>query len=94
AMKLIGYAQSKIKDKKNKKPNQVSNNYGTQSSGNDNTNLLLQMIANQQKQLDALMEIARSSKGIENKPVPTEEGFSRKQGKRAQMMSYNMGGAF
>ncbi|MDK9843603.1 phage tail tape measure protein [Staphylococcus equorum] len=93
AMKLIGYAQSKIKDKKNKRPNDMSNKYSSQS-GDDNTNLLLQMIANQQKQLDALMQIARSNKGIENKPVPTEEGFSRKQGKRAQSMAYNMGGAF
>ena len=67
AMKLIGYAQSKIKDKKNKRPNDMSNKYGSQSNGGDNTNLLLQMIANQQKQLDALMEIARSNKGIEDK---------------------------
>ncbi|QPS98503.1 phage tail tape measure protein [Staphylococcus equorum] len=66
AMKLIGYAQSKIKDKKNKRPNDMSNKYGSQS-GDDNTNLLLQMIANQQKQLDALMKIARSNKGIEDK---------------------------
>lgn len=66
AMKLIGYAQSKIKDKKNKRPNDMSNKYGSQS-GDDNTNLLLQMIANQQKQLDALMQIARSNKGIEDK---------------------------
>lgn len=66
AMKLIGYAQSKIKDKKNKRPNDMSNKYGSQS-GDDNTNLLLQMIANQQKQLDALMQIASSNKGIEDK---------------------------
>ncbi|WP_434795911.1 peptidoglycan DD-metalloendopeptidase family protein [Staphylococcus equorum] len=66
AMKLIGYAQSKIQGNKNKRPNDMSNKYGSQSDG-DNTNLLLQMIANQQKQLDALMEIARSNKGIEDK---------------------------
>ncbi|WP_373442525.1 transglycosylase SLT domain-containing protein [Staphylococcus equorum] len=66
AMKLIGYAQSKIQGNKNKRPNDVSNKYGSQS-GDDNTNLLLQMIANQQKQLDALMQIARSNKGIEDK---------------------------
>ena len=66
AMKLIGYAQSKIQGNKNKRPNDMSNKYGSQS-GDDNTNLLLQMIANQQKQLDALMQIARSNKGIEDK---------------------------
>ncbi|MDK9849717.1 phage tail tape measure protein [Staphylococcus equorum] len=93
AMKLIGYAQSKIKDKKNKRPNDVSNKYGSQS-GDDNTNLLLQMIANQQKQLDALMEIARSNKHIEGQPKGfTEQDVSKAQGRRSNRMSYIAGGA-
>ncbi|OEK65331.1 hypothetical protein AST00_10430 [Staphylococcus equorum] len=96
AMKLIGYAQSKIKDKKNKRPNQVpTQSTGSNNSGSDNTNLLLQMIANQQKQLDALMQIARSNKNIEQKPTGfNERDVSQAQGKKAQMMAYNMGGAF
>ena len=96
AMKLLALAAQDIdsKNKRNKRPNQMRTPSTGGSNSNDNTELLLQMIANQQKQLDALMEIARSNKGIENKPVPTEEGFSRKQGKRAQSMAYNMGGAF
>ncbi|WP_411039612.1 peptidoglycan DD-metalloendopeptidase family protein [Staphylococcus equorum] len=94
AMKLIGYAQSKIKDKKNKRPNDMSNKYGTHSSGDDNTNLLLQMIANQQKQLDALMEIARSNKHIEDQPKGfTEQDVSKAQGRRSNRMSYIAGGA-
>lgn len=92
AMKLITYAQSKVKDKKNKKPSQMGK---VSTSGNDNTELLLQMIANQQKQLDTLMQIARSNKNIEQKPTGVSENdMSRAQGKRAQMMAYNMGGAF
>ena len=92
AMKLIGYAQSKIKDKKNKRPNDMSNKYSSQPS-DDNTNLLLQMIANQQKQLDALMEIARSNKHIEGQPKGfTERDVSQAQGKKAQMMAYSLGG--
>lgn len=92
AMKLITYAQSKVKDKKNKKPSQMGK---VSSGGNDNTELLLQMIANQQKQLDALIQIARSNKNIEQKPTGVSENdMSRAQGKRAQMMAYNMGGAF
>ncbi|MEB7801500.1 peptidoglycan DD-metalloendopeptidase family protein [Staphylococcus xylosus] len=91
AMKLITYAQSKVKDKKNKRPSQI----GGISGDNDNTELLLQMIANQQKQLDALMQIAESNKNIEHKPTGfNERDVSRAQGKRARMMSYNLGSAF
>ncbi|MDK9870145.1 peptidoglycan DD-metalloendopeptidase family protein, partial [Staphylococcus equorum] len=93
AMKLIGYAQSKIKDKKNKRPNDVSNKYGSQS-GDDNTNLLLQMIGELQEQNGYLKEIVRSNKSIEGQPKGfTERDVSQAQGKKAQMMAYNMGGA-
>ncbi|MDK9861649.1 peptidoglycan DD-metalloendopeptidase family protein [Staphylococcus equorum] len=67
AMKLIGYAQSKIKDKKNKRPNDMSNKYGSQSNGGDNTNLLMQMIGELQEQNGYLKELVRSNKGIEDK---------------------------
>lgn len=93
AMKLITYAQSKIKDKKNKRPNQMSSSSNSKNS--DNTSLLLEMIANQQKQLDALTQIARSNKNIEQQPKGfTERDVSKAQGKRAQMMAYSMGGSF
>ncbi|WP_436938171.1 peptidoglycan DD-metalloendopeptidase family protein [Staphylococcus xylosus] len=95
AMKLLAIARQRIEgNKKNKRPNQMrtpSNN----DVNNDNTDLLLQMIANQQKQLDALMQIARSNKNIEQKPTGfNERDVSKAQGKQAQMMAYNMGGAF
>lgn len=95
AMKLIGYAQSKIKDKKNKRPNDMSNKYGSQSNSGDNTNLLMQMIGELQEQNGYLKEIVRSNKSIEGQPKGfTERDVSQAQGKKAQMMAYNMGGAF
>ncbi|CEF19124.1 Tape measure domain protein [Staphylococcus xylosus] len=96
AMKLLAIARQRIEgNKKNKRPNQMRTPSTGESNSNDNTELLLQMIANQQKQLDALMQIARSNKNIEQKPTGVSENdMSRAQGKRAQMMAYNMGGAF
>ena len=92
AMKLITYAQSKIKDKKNKKPSQMGK---VSSSGNDNTELLMRMINELQTQNGYLKEIVRSNANIERQPKGyNEQDISRDQGKRAQMMAYNMGGAF
>ncbi|MBM2659688.1 peptidoglycan DD-metalloendopeptidase family protein [Staphylococcus pseudoxylosus] len=96
AMKLLAIARQRIEgNKKNKRPNQMRAPSTGESNSNDNTELLLQMIANQQKQLDALMQIARSNKNIEQKPTGfNERDVSKAQGKQAQMMAYNIGGAF
>lgn len=92
AMKLITYAQSKIKDKKNKKPNQMG---GVSNGSNEHTQLLMRMLEELQKQNVYLKEILRSNTNIEQQPKGfTERDISRAQGKRAQMMSYNLGGAF
>ncbi|KRG09892.1 peptidoglycan DD-metalloendopeptidase family protein [Staphylococcus sp. NAM3COL9] len=93
AMKLITYAQSKIKDKKNKRPNQVPTpSTSGNNTGGDNTNLLLRMIANQQKQLDALMEIARSNKHIEEQPKGfNTDDVSQGLGKKSRMRAMNFG---
>jgi len=96
AMKLLAIASQRIEsNKKNKRPNQMRTPSTGGSNSNDNTELLLQMIANQQKQLDTLMQIARSNKNIEQQPKGfTERDVSKAQGKQAQMMAYNFGGEF
>lgn len=96
AMKLIAYAQGKVNDKKNKRPNQIKSSTSNVSS-NDNAKIL-QMLAKQieqqQEQINILTKIALSNQDIADKPVPTEEGFSRQQGKRSKLTAYNLGGAY
>ncbi|KKB26552.1 phage tail tape measure protein [Staphylococcus carnosus] len=92
AMKLIGYAQSKIKDKKNKRPNDMSNKYGSQSNSGDNTNLLMQMIGELQEQNGYLKEIVRSNKSIEGQPKGfNTDDLSQGLGKKARMQGFNYG---
>ncbi|MGX0026573.1 TP901 family phage tail tape measure protein [Staphylococcus cohnii] len=97
AMKLLAIATQRIEgNKKNKRPNQMRT---PSTGGSYNDDALYQVIENQNTQIDQmqqaikqLAQLVTSNQEIVDKPEATEEGFSRKQGKRAQMMAYNMGG--
>lgn len=96
AMKLLAIATQKIEgNKKNKRPNQMR----TPSTSNTNDNEMINFMARQleatQRQVELLTQLVASNRRLEEKPTGfNEPDISKAQGKRAQMMAYNMGGAF
>ncbi|PTK01904.1 peptidoglycan DD-metalloendopeptidase family protein [Mammaliicoccus sciuri] len=97
SMKLINYVANKVqgRSKGNKRPNQIKS--GTNTLSNNNNAELLQalteLVAGQQeqmkkqdKQISILTEIAMKA-GF------NEGDVSKAQGKRAEMLAWNMGGA-
>lgn len=96
AMKLLAIASQRIEgNKKNKRPNQMRTPSPTASNNNVETlSMLAKMVEQQQEQINILTKIALSNQDIADKPVMSERDISKAQGKRSQMMSYNLGGAF
>ena len=96
AMKLLAIARQRIEsNKKNKRPNQMR----TPSTSNTNDNKMINVMARQleatQRQVELLTQLVASNQRLEQKPTGfNERDVSKAQGKRAEMMAYNLGGAY
>lgn len=70
AMKLIAYAQSKVNDKKNKRPNQMRT---PSNSGINHDSEILQtlvkMVAGQQEEISLLKQLVSSNQSIADNPI-------------------------
>lgn len=98
AMKLLAIAAEQIGGNTagNKRPNQLRtpNNLGG-SDSQEVVNMLARQLEATQQQVDLLTQLVASSRRIEEQPKGfNEREVSKAQGKRAEMMAYNLGGAY
>ena len=96
AMKLLAIASERVSQraKNNKRPNQMR--MPNQNSYQDDgmIEMMAQQLEGQQRQIELLTKLVASSQRLEQKPTGvSEQDVSRAQGKRAEMMAYNLGGA-
>src|SRR5699024_1028625 len=97
AMKLLAIASQHIdKNKKNKRPNQMRTpSTGGSSNDSEMMNVMARQLEATQKQVELLTQLVASNQRLEQKPTGfNEREVSQAQGRKAQMMAYNMGGAF
>ena len=96
AMKLLAIATQRIEgNKKNKRPNQMRTPSTTNTNDNEMMNVMARQLEATQRQVELLTQLVASNQRLEQKPTGvSEQDMSKAQGKRAQMMAYNMGGAF
>lgn len=96
AMKLLAIATQRIEgNKKNKRPNQIRTPSTTNTNDNEMINVMARQLEATQRQVELLTQLVASNQRLEQKPTGvSEQDMSKAQGKRAQMMAYNMGGAF
>ena len=97
AMKLLAIASERVSQraKNNKRPNQMR--MPNQNSYQDDgmIEMMAQQLEGQQRQIELLTKLVASSQRLEQKPTGvSEQDVSRAQGKRAEMMAYNLGGAY
>lgn len=96
AMKLLAIATQRIEgNKKNKRPNQMRTPSTSNADNNEMMNVMARQLEATQRQVELLTQLVASNQRLEQKPTGvSEQDMSKAQGKRAQMMAYNMGGAF
>lgn len=97
AMKLLAIASERVSQraKNNKRPNQMRVPSQNNNQDANMIEMMAQQLEGQQRQIELLTKLVASSQRLEQKPTGvSEQDVSRAQGKRAEMMAYNMGGAF
>lgn len=97
AMKLLAIASERVSQraKNNKRPNQMRVPSQNNNQDANMIEMMAQQLEGQQRQIELLTKLVASNQRLEQKPTGvSEQDMSKAQGKRAQMMAYNMGGAF